>query len=60
MIHEFKQRGEEKRVAVDMSRVEAVLEEESCTCIVTGTDTYYVTQDFNTVLCPIAVTPSLF
>lgn len=50
MIHEFKQRGDERRVAVDMSRVEAVLEEESCTCIVTGTDTYYVTQDFNTVL----------
>lgn len=50
MIHEFTQRGSDHRVVIDMSRVEAVLEDENWTCIVTGTDTYYVTQDFNTVL----------
>lgn len=52
MIHEFRQRGSKGtlRVAIDMTRVEAVMQDEGWTCIVSGTDTYYVEESYATVL----------
>lgn len=54
MIHEFNQRGATPTrsfvVSIDLTRVEAVMEDEDWTCIVTGSDTYYVTDKYASVL----------
>ena len=40
----------EHKIAVDLSRVEAVQQDDGWTCIVTGTDTYCVTEPYAIVL----------
>lgn len=50
MIHQFVIRGAARKVAIDMSCVQSVLEEETCTCIVTASESYYVADDFDIVI----------
>lgn len=40
----------EHKIAVDLLRVEAVQQDDGWTCIVTGTDTYCVTEPYAIVL----------
>lgn len=51
LIHQFTIRGTEgRKVAIDMSCAQSVLEEETCTCIVTASESYYVIDDYDVVV----------